>query len=222
MDQVSTLRPGIIEYPESDGKPLGETETHRQEITDAIETLRDYLRERADVYVGGNMFLYYAEGRPDRSVVPDVFVVKGVSKQVRRIYQLWKEQQAPCFILEVTSKSTRREDERDKRELYARLGVNEYFLFDPLAEYLKPPLRGYRLTDGVYAPIEPESDGALQSRELGLLLLRENSSLRLIELASNERLLKPFENAQARRAAEAKLARLREELERLKGNQQND
>ncbi len=222
MDQVSTLRPGTIEYPESDGKPLGETETHRQEITDAIETLRDYLRERTDVYVGGNMFLYYEEGRPDRSVVPDVFVVKGVSKQVRRIYQLWKEQQAPCFVLEVTSKSTRREDERDKRELYARLGVNEYFLFDPLAEYLKPPLRGYHLIDGVYAPIEPESDGALPSRELGLLLLRENTGLRLIEQASNERLLKPFENAQARRAAEAELARLREELARLKGNQADD
>jgi Uma2 family endonuclease len=218
MDQVSILRPGII-YPESDGKPLGETEIHRQEITDAIETLRDYLRERADVYVGGNMFLYYEEGRPERSVVPDVFVVKGVSKQVRRIYQLWKEQPAPCFIIEVTSKSTRREDEREKLELYARLGVAEYFLFDPFAEYLKPPLRGYRLANGVYAPIAPDADGALQSRELGLLLLRENGSLRLIDLASNERLLKPFENAQARRAAEAELARLREELERLKGNQ---
>jgi hypothetical protein len=53
-------------------------------------------------------------------------------------------------------------------------------------------------------------------------LLRENTGLRLIEQASNERLLKPFENAQARRAAEAELARLREELARLKGNQSDD
>ncbi|MGH2544173.1 MAG: Uma2 family endonuclease, partial [Ardenticatenaceae bacterium] len=114
------------EYPESDGKPMAETEVHRQEMTDLIAALAEFFRHQPDVYVGGNMLLYYEEGNPHASVAPDVFVVKGVSKEVRRTYQLWREQRPPTVIWEITSRSTRLEDLGNKRVLYAMIGVQEY------------------------------------------------------------------------------------------------
>jgi hypothetical protein len=56
-----------IEYPETDGNPMAETDTYRQEMTDTIETLAEFFRAEPDVYVAGNLLLYYEEGNPAAS-----------------------------------------------------------------------------------------------------------------------------------------------------------
>jgi Uma2 family endonuclease len=99
-----------IHYPESDGKPVGETEYHVIALLHVLDVLRFYYRQHDNVYVGGNMLFYYQEGNPAVFKVPDVFVVKGIAKQVRRIYKLWEERVAPCVVFEITSRGTRRED----------------------------------------------------------------------------------------------------------------
>jgi Uma2 family endonuclease len=180
----------IIEYPESDGKPVGETDVHRREILHTIETLERHFRDAPDIYVSGNLMFYYEEGNPSAVVSPDVFVVKGVRKGLRRTYKLWDEGVAPCVVIEMTSRSTRLEDKGNKRALYALLGVREYFLFDPLGEYLKPPLQGFTLVDGEYAPLPFESDGRIISRELGLKLYRDETVLRLFDLASGREVVR--------------------------------
>ena len=180
----------IIEYPESDGKPVGETDVHRREILHTIETLERHFRDAPDIYVSGNLMFYYEEGNPAAVVSPDVFVVKGVRKGLRRTYKLWEEGVAPCVVIEMTSRSTRLEDKGNKRALYALLGVREYFLFDPLGEYLKPPLQGFTLVDGEYAPLPFESDGGIISRELGLKLYRDETVLRLFDLASGREVVR--------------------------------
>ena len=53
------------------------------------------------------MLLYYVEGNPSACVAPDVFVVKGVPKQERRIYKLWEELQPPTVVFEITSRGPR-------------------------------------------------------------------------------------------------------------------
>lgn len=213
-----------IEYPERDGQPMGETEIHVNVMLDTLATLRDFFRAQADVYVAGNLLFYYVEGKPGLFVVPDVFVVKGVPKHERRIYKLWEEGQAPAVVCEITSRSTRREDTKDKLGLYAGLEVREYFLFDPLSEYLRPPMQGYALARGKYHPITPNADGALMSRELGLTLQREGKQLRLTVTSTGERLLTPAESyeksraeAEAHQTTEAEVERLRAELARLRG-----
>ncbi len=173
-----------IYYPEGDGKPMAESDLHRDEMFRTIETLRDAFADRADVYVSGNLLIYHEEGNPRASVAPDVFVVKGVAKRQRPIYKLWEEGAARVVVFEVTSPTTRREDLLKKRALYARLGVHEYFLYDPLVEYLNPPLQGYRLADGAYQAIQPESDGGLISRELGMRLTLVDGRLQLHDLLS--------------------------------------
>jgi Uma2 family endonuclease len=196
-----------IDYPESDGKPMAETQTHLHAILDTIAALTEFFRQAPDIYVIGNMLMYYEAGNPLASVAPDVFVVHGVSKEVRRTYKLWEEGRAPSVVIEFTSRSTRREDHVTKRLLYEALGIVEYFLCDPLAEYLRPPLQGYRLVDGEYTQLTPDEDGALLSQELGLRLLREGERLRLTHAMTGEPLLWPDELAAARRIdAEARQA----------------
>ena len=221
-----------IVYPERDGKPMGETEVHIQALMDTCLALRGFYRERPDVYVGANMLMYYEEGNPQAVVVPDVFVVFDTDKRVRRTYKLWEEVQPPHVVFEFTSRSTRLEDQGNKRALYAWLGVREYFLYDPLDEYLHPPLQGFRLLDGDYARLAAEDDGSLASAALGLRLRRDDTRLRLMDLATGASLPWPDEEAQrrvtaearavaeaeARHAAESEVARLRAELARLRGD----
>ena len=137
--------PAAVEYPCSDGQPMAETPVHRRCMTYLIDALERHLRTgvRCPAYVSGNMFLYYEEGNPRAVVAPDVFVALGVPDRDRDTYLLWEESKGPDFVVEVSSRSTRREDQGRKREVYARLGVSEYFLYDPRAEYLNPPLRGF-------------------------------------------------------------------------------
>ncbi|MEA3346159.1 MAG: Uma2 family endonuclease [Chloroflexota bacterium] len=220
-----TLRP-LVHYPESDGEPMAETDVHRDQLIDLLTALKDHFRNDPQVYVAGNLLLYYEEGNPQASVAPDVFVVKGVPKGDRRIYKLWEEGQAPDVVFEITSASTRLQDLGPKKGLYEVLDVEEYFLFDPLEEYLAPPLMGYRLGEKGYRLVE---ERPLLSQVLGLELRVEEGRLRLYDRPTGRRLPTPAEEAEARRAAEARaaqeaearraaeaeVARLREELSRL-------
>lgn len=217
-------------YPSSDGRPMAESDLHLEEMLYLIAALRDRYQEMQDVYVAGNLLLYYVRGDRKACLAPDVFVVKGVAKRRRKSYLLWKEGRAPSFVIEVTSESTRDEDIEKKRDRYERMGVEEYFLHDPLAEYLNPPLQGYRLQDGRYRRISPEPDGSLVSWTTGLRLSREGEHLRLIDLASGQA-LPSFEELRkenrrkdeklrqaeaARQAAEERARALDEELARLR------
>ena len=227
MSVLTSAAPRLeIEYPESDGKPMAETDIHIRELTNTRATLADFFREASDVYVSGNLLLYYEEGNPAASVSPDVFVVKGVPKGERRTYRVWVEKRPPLVVFEFSSRSTRLEDSGNKKALYAMLGVSEYFLCDPLSEYLQPPMQGFTLERGDYRRLPEESDGTVISRELGLRLKMEGSQLRLVVIASGEQLLTPAEaqekaraEAKARQAAEAEIERLKAELARLRGEQ---
>jgi Uma2 family endonuclease len=213
-----------IFYPESDGEPMGETEVHAEETMYLIEALKERFRDVPDVYVWGDLFLYFEEGDPRSVVSPDVFVVKGVSKRKRRIYKFWEEGgRGPCLVVEVTSDSSRDEDLGRKKNLYERLGVEEYVLYDPLGEYLDPRIQGFRLAGRRYAKIRLEADGSLFSRTAGVTFRMEGDQIRLVETASgrslprDEEVRLQYEEAEARsRALEEENARLRAELERAR------
>ena len=219
-----------IEYPESDGKPMGETEYHVSVIIYLREALRRYFRSKP-VYVAADMFLYYERGNPRAVKAPDVMLIKNIAKHSRRTFKTWVEGANPCVVFEITSASTIKEDRGPKREVYAQLGVAEYFLFDPEAEALDPPLEGYRLRQTHYRRITPARDGSLLCRELGLRASVEGRhSLRLRDATTGIPLLTPEEQAeqyeqraeQERQRADAlteEVARLRAELERRQGPQ---
>jgi Uma2 family endonuclease len=213
-----------IHYPESDGKPMGETDIHRDEMVRQIELLRAYYAGQR-VYVSGNLLVYYERGNPKKFVVPDCLVAKGLSPKKRRTYKTWVEGKTPDVMFETTSRKTKKKDSVDKLELYARLGVKEYFLFDPEQDYLDPPLQGYRLVDEAFAPIELDAEGYLPSLELDLLLRVDADSLEFYHPIGKTRLLTADERAQLAeersQRAEAENAALREEVERLRKRLEN-
>ncbi len=145
--------PDLI-YPETDGQPMTESDITRDYLTYCVEVLRLYFQSRRSVYVSGNLFIYYQEGNPQAVISPDVFVIFGVSNRRRRSYKIWQEGgHLPSFVMEITSRSTRRQDEVEKPNLYASLGIAEYFQYDPTADYLNPQLKGFRLVDRTYQPL---------------------------------------------------------------------
>jgi Uma2 family endonuclease len=215
-----------VDYPTSDGKPLAETEYHRKIMVDVIETLEHRFAADPRVHVSGDLMLFYEEGNRRKHVAPDIFVVFGVPKLPLRLYYLlWEEGKAPDAIIEVTSRTTRREDQQKKRLLYRDvLKVPEYYLFDPFEEYLKPSMQGFRLAAGEYETIAPVA-GRLPSAVLGLHLERDGTQLRLFDPASGQRLPTQAERLQAAHAqaeaahAQAEAAHAQAEAERLARHQ---
>jgi Uma2 family endonuclease len=202
------------DYPTSDGKPMAETDLHRDLMTALIETLKWWFRDRPDVYVSGNLLVCYEKGNKRVHVSPDVFVVPGVGNHRRENYLLWEEGRGPDFVIETTSKTTMLEDVETKYNLYVeKLGVKEYVLFDPLEEYLKPSFQMYRRFGSGFRRVKP-TDGRYTSRVLGLDLERDGSELRFRDPTTGGRLPTPTERA---RDAEAEIDRLRQELARIRG-----
>lgn len=203
--EPATASPPLV-YPESDGKPMAETDLHGEEMRALIDVLKDRYRDEADVYVAGNNFLYYEEGNPSAQISPDVYVVHGVSNRKRRTYKLWMEKRPPSFVIEVSSRKTWVEDVGSKKAVYARIGVEEYFLFDPEGDYLDPTLRGYRLARGEYQRIRPGSGGTVRSRELGITFRTVGEELQYFDTQSGARILRLPERlrneADARKRAE--------------------
>ena len=202
---AATTQP--IEYPTTDGEPMAETDWQAIPLMYAVTGLRDYFRQREDVYVSGNLLIYYEEGNMDASVAPDVFVVVGVPNHTRPTYRLWQETKAPDFVLEITSRSTRVKDGTEKRDLYERLGVEEYWRYDPTGDYLDPPLSGLQLRSGEYVELAAKwmEDGtlAMYSRVLGLELRIVEEELRFHDREADENVLTLTESNEARRQAEA-------------------
>jgi Uma2 family endonuclease len=189
-------------------------------MLELIATLKQHFAAQPRVYVSGNLLLFYEQGNRRRHVSPDVFVVRGVANHNRPNYLLWEEGRAPQVVIELTSSSTRNEDLRTKFRLYQdRLRVREYFLFDPLGDYLQPALQGHRLRQGAYRPIRPQG-GRLPSQVLGLHLEGSGRELRLYDPAAGSWLPTSQERVALAEAAleqsEAENERLRQELAELR------
>lgn len=208
MLTINTPPPGTLRdplYPDSDGQPMGETGFHVSAIVYLISALRQHFHGRRDVYVGGDMFLYYEKGNPAACKAPDVMYIKGVrGNHERRSFRTWEEGVAPTVIFEITSSGTRRKDQVSKPRVYARLGVPEYFIFDPEREYLSPPLQGFRLKGKRYVAIGPDRQGRLISDHLAMAVAAERYLPRLTDLKTGTPL--PTMKEQAALAAKAEQA----------------
>lgn len=223
-----------IHYPETDGEPVAESDFQLNPLIYAVSALRIHFQDRSDVYVSGNMLVYYKEGKPTLAVAPDVFVVFGVPKRDRRIFKIWAEKQPPGCVIEITSRKTRKKDETEKPTIYRDMGVQEYVQYDPTGDYLNPPLKGTRFTrDGdedIPLVFLPDGTRCLPSRTLGLELRLEDKKLRIFDPEQNCYLLSHEEaefarrqaeaiahsEAEARQRAEARIKELEEQLDLLR------
>ncbi len=166
-----TTLPTQDELPYSDGEPM-ETNYHVLQMYLLIETLNLHWQQRDDVFVGGNMFVYFSptQSRTEDYRGPDFFVVQGVKYRKRNSWVVWEEGgKAPDLVIELLSDTTAHKDRNEKKLIYQdKLQVPEYFLFDPL----NGDLEGFRLRDRIYQPIQPDERGRLISEQCQLALTR--------------------------------------------------
>jgi Uma2 family endonuclease len=205
---LKTKKREEIYYPESDGKPMAETDVHRDQMNYVIESLKLFFSNRKIAYVSGNIMFYYEEGNPHKSFSPDVMVCFGISQEDRRIYKLWEEKQFPQVVFEISSRATWGEDLNKKWLLYQKFGVKEYYIFDPEYDYLPEPLIAYRLKKGELKQVKVKN-GRIFSEELELEIVDTRKGLRLYD-PENKEFLKTLEEAGE------EIKRLREEIAKLK------
>ena len=230
-----------IHYPSADGERMAETDFQYIPLTNTVSALRVRYHGRSDVYVAGDMLIYYRINRNDLSIAPDVYAVFGAAgNHPRDSWLVWREGKAPDFVMEIASQSTWRRDVAQKRDIYAEMGVSEYWRFDPTGRFFTPPLVGEVLTDTGYQqlPVAADEAGILRGYsaifELDICV-RPGLDLRLFDPATGQWLLTHQESESGRqaaeaalqssevgrqaaeagrRAAEAEIARLREQLSR--------
>ena len=233
-----------IFYPDTDGKPMAASDRHRRILFRTIETLEAHYAQQPDVYVSGDILMYYVEGDPHQVISPDVLVSFGLEKKDRLTYLVWVEGKLPDFVMEFSSKTTYDTDLGPKKDRYASLGIQDYFLYDALGLYLPTPLMGFTLVDGEYDRISDDEDGGLHSDALSLDFHVDDVGLGIYDPVAGAWLQTPAESAEARaeqletraeqlevrantaearteqlearaEAAETEVAQLREQLERL-------
>ncbi len=212
---------GEVEYPCWDGRPIADNMYQEVANSHATIMLTHHLRRRKDVLVANNLLVYYVENDPTKRVVPDVMVALGVRGGHRMSYLVWEEGKAPDFVLEVASPLTVEEDLKEKPPLYARLGVREFFRYDPIGNLLPVRLYGARLVGGRFNPLRaerlPGAGLSIHSEVLGLDLRFDEAGerLRMWDPVEREYLLTPKETRAETVRLQRETARLRRERLRI-------
>ncbi len=218
-------------YPETDGKPMAATDLHRDLLIWTIQALETHYAENPDVYVSGDIMMYDIEGPHRTAISPDVLVTFGIGQKQRRTYKVWEEGKPPDFVMEFSSEGTYQNDLSNKMDHYARMGIQDYFLYDAEGLYLPQRLMGVTSVNGRYEPIPVDADGGIYSEALDLVFRLQAEHFGIYDPVGGEWLqtaaeaaetrarqeASRAENAEARAEnAEAEVAQLREELDRLR------
>lgn len=207
LDALLALYPPKLE-PMPDGR---DQLPHFVSIIDLL--LRWFKAANRSVAVMGDNFIYYLdEDGQRRPVAPDVFVALDVDLELldqQRSYFIEDMGKPPDFVLEIGSPSTAHRDLDEKTRIYAQLGVPEYWMFDPTGgRRYGFPLRGMRLANGEYRPIDmvegPDGSMGGHSDALGLDLLWDGNDLQLIDPVAGRRLRRSEELEADVRSAEAR------------------
>ena len=205
---IDSVRLPVIEYPETDGNPMPDGDYQGDFYRYAVDAVRAHFLPRPEVYVTGDHFIYLEEGNPRNCIAPDLYVVMNGVHRMRDTYKVWEEPGGlPDFVLEIVSPSTWRIDLGAKRNRYAALGVGEYWLHDPHANFMSPALAGHRLVGRSYEPIpgteSPDGTLTIHSDTLGLDLCLQGKDLRFFDPVRGRYLLNRTEAEAEAREAEA-------------------
>ena len=197
--------PERVHYPDSDGHFLPDNPLQAHAVMNVRFALQHHFDKVDNIVLEGDMFMYYEEGNPAASIAPDVYVVLDHDIGKRGVYKFWEEGKSPDFALEVISPSSKIRNSVEKRALYARLGIGEYFLFQPDPQKHGQRLVGYRLWGQSYDELPTEPDGAVRSAALGVSLRVEGENLRIRSLASGQDYAWIEENPRNLEAAQARI-----------------
>ena len=152
-----------------DPEPVEDDMLQARPINRVAGLLYDYYDDRPYVFVSDGGFVMYNEEDGNERIAPDCYIAFNVD--VARIeemanFWMWAVGKPPDFAMEMASPSTAANDMGHKRDLYARIGIAEYWRLDPTGgDLYGQPITGERLIDGAYVPYEvrAEADGSVTS-----------------------------------------------------------
>ena len=161
--------PNLDAFFGADAPPLPDAEyppdlmLQNPDIHYALQIIDDVvLGDRSDVFMDTNSIVYYDPADRNRRVQPDVYIAFGVNADAirqRNGYVIWEVGKPPDFVLEIASESTANNDTGRKRDLYAQIGVAEYWRFDRTGgELYGVGLAGEFLEEGEYRPVDIFTD----------------------------------------------------------------
>ncbi|HEY6722448.1 MAG TPA: Uma2 family endonuclease [Polyangiaceae bacterium] len=226
------------EFPVSEASPP-EGDDHLDAFSGAREALRRWYAGRGRrIYVAGNLPVYYPG---ERMFSPDLIAVDNTEQRQRDSWIVDAEGKGIDVAIEIVVRGDRKKDLERNVERYAALGIPEYYLFDRR----RMTLAAWELDGKRYRRRVPQS-ARYESPVLGLELWLDSDRLRfsvgdapvpyadeLLERVSRlsaeaqnrvqqletelvEEQRRREEEQRRREAAEAALAELRSELERLR------
>ena len=227
--QVRTL-PDIF-YEEKE--PIEDGMQQYLPIRRIAHLLHERYEDRTDVFISGGVFISYDITDGNRRVGPDLLIAFDVNSAGIREglpnYWIWEVGKPPDFVLEVASPSTAENDLGWKRELYQRIGVQEYWRLDPTGgELYGQAITGERLVNGEYEEYPPEYGEGGQERGYSELLdvvfaWDGRQEFDVLDPATgltiDKRVAAEARAAAAEDQAEAAEARIRELEERLRGGE---
>jgi len=199
---------------------MGESTFQSELIHYLIEVLWWFYRAEK-WFIVTNLNIYQTSNFRENPIVPDVAVFKGVILEQQGV-KSWKmllpNRPAPTVVFEICSEKSINDDLVEKPEKYGRLGVKEYFAYDPNEQALRKKagerLYGWRYTwNGDAAPIEPDEQGRMWSEELESWLVADGGYLRLYDHTGAMRLTKGEAEREGRLAEYQRAERERMEKE---------
>ncbi len=226
---VTDIDYGALEYCPDAPDPLPDGMFQYPIFSEIYPVLDAYLNTLGDpqtIFRSSNTFICYDPDNLNVRVGPDFYVAFSVEVPAimrRLVYLPWEAGKPPDFVLEVGSESTGKQDTGNKRDIYAQIGIGEYWRFDSTGgEIYGDALAGEELVGGEYRRIEltTEPDGVLKgySSALRLWLSWQDGMLKFYNDRSREYLRNLPEERAARQLAEERIRQLEDQLRRQQGN----
>lgn len=182
---------------EEQDEPLA-TDRHSEEQAYCWTALR-YLLEPDGHYVSKDRWLRMDPDDEHDKLLPDLLVARDVLRRQWNVneYLPWAVGKAPEVLAEFLSPSSEGVDQEEKPDRYGKLGVREYFLFDPDGTYRVPRIQGWTLRrDGGRAPLARRADGGVESAVLPVAFRLVEDHIAVVDTRT-ERVALRYEEAQA-------------------------
>lgn len=193
---VTLPDPLHLEGWEEQDEPLA-TDRHSDEQAYCWLALR-YLLNPDGHYVSKDRWLRMDLADDADKLLPDLLIALDVLGQQWNVneYLPWEVGKAPEVLGEFLSPSSEGADQKDKPERYGKLGVREYFLFDPDGTYGVPRIQGWTLRwDGSRAALPAAADGSVGSRVLPVRFVLMDDHIAVVDSRTGEVALR-YEAAQ--------------------------
>jgi len=200
---------------------MSETPPHARVVHYLMEVLSWAFHDQVCA-IHENYGFYQTSNENEPPFAPDIAIIKGIPEQDARSYRVGVYGPPPQIAFEFASEETWRKDLLKKPLAYARMGIAEYYAYDPN----QPPLplsrkKGRRLfgwqrdpASGLLREMSPDNQGRLWSMRLSSYLVPDGTFLRLYDHAGHLRLTQA--QAEKQRAdEEARQARIARQQARV-------